>query len=288
MPTTWNVTEIYCGREQERDASGITTTVVYSGTEYDCKGWAADQVINATYTGLGVLRSVGTRQADGHIWNVTARYQNANGSSAGESGAVVPPDYAFGEYSAKMRCQMLSTPLEIHKNASGQYDYLSNWNNYLLARVPKPPTGDPIAPSVPAWWSTLGANATTGVISPIPAADQEDFQWSDSGQVPIEDGSVWMVLKNPTMPGITSYDRALYTQTESARFRTYAEAVASIASKANARGTPEYVPGSPFVNGNWKCDDATADWTGEYWLATVTWTYSEDGWNATLYPKTVS
>ena len=97
MPTTWNVTEIYCGREQERDASGITTTVVYSGTEYDCKGWAADQVINATYTGLGVLRSVGTRQADGHIWNVTARYQNANGSSAGESGAVVPPDYAFGE-----------------------------------------------------------------------------------------------------------------------------------------------------------------------------------------------
>ena len=286
---SWNITEIYCGREQERTADGVTTTVTYSGTEADCKGWADEQVIGATYPGLGVLRSVGTSQAGGTIWHATARYQNAGGTSGSSGSEVVPPDYSFGEYSAKMRCQMLSTPLEIHKNASGQYDYLSNWNNYLLARVPKPPAGtDPVAPAEPGWWSTLGANAATGVISPIPAADSEDFQWSESGQIPQEDGYVWMVLKNPTMPGITSYDRALYTQTESARFRTYAEAVASIASKANARGTPEYNPGSPFVNGRWKCDDATVDWSGEYWLATITWTYSEDGWNATLYPNTVS
>ena len=184
---------------------------------------------------------------------------------------------------------MLSTPLEIHKNASGQYDYLSNWNNYLLARVPKPPAGtDPVAPSTPGWWSTLGANATTGVISPIPAADSENFQWSDSGQIPQEDGYVWMVLKNPTMPGIQSYDRALYTLTESARFQTFEAGVASMATKANALGTPQYNPGSPFVNGRWKCDDASCDWTGQYWLVTVTWTYSEDGWNPTLYPKTAN
>lgn len=281
---SWNITEIYCGREQERTADGVTTTVTYSGTEADCKGWADEQVIGATYAGLGVLRSVGTSQAGGSIWHATARYQNAGGTSGSSGSEVVPPDYAFGEYSAKMRCQMLSTPLEIHKDASGQYDYKWNWNNYLVGKK----AAGAADPAVPAWWSTLGANASTGELSLIPSADQETYQWLENGIVPQEDGYEFVVLKPPTMPGITSYDRALYTQTESARFRTYAEAVASIASKANARGTPEYNPGSPFVNDRWKCDDATVDWSGEYWLATVTWTYSEDGWNATLYPNTVS
>ena len=207
------------------------------------------------------------------------RFKNANGTSS-TTYPVEAPDYTFGEYSATIDCSMMSTPLEIHKNAAGQFDYLCNWNQYLLARYPV--GGTPPA-DAPDWWSTLGANASTGVISPIPAAYQQNYQWADYGTVPIEDGYNWIVLKTPTMAGYQSYDRCLYTLTESARYRTYANAVAAIAGKANKTGTPTNNPGSPFVNGNWKCDRAQVEWTGEFWRATLTWTYSPDGWNSTLY-----
>ena len=274
------LTELYNSRTTERNINGIDTTVTYYGTKAECDAWAAAQVIGATYAGLGKLATVTVSQGGGSIFHVTAKYQNANGSSGSTGSEVVAPDYTFGEFSATMDCQMMSTPLEIHKNKLGQYDYKSNWNHYLLAK--KAIGGS--TPQTPGWWSTLGANASTGLISPIPTADQSTFQWSDSGFPPQEDGYEWLVLENPTMPGYQSYDRALYTQTESARFRTRAEAVAAIASYANTVGTPINNPGSPFVSGRWKCDRAQVEWTNEYWRATLTWTYSPDGWNATLYP----
>lgn len=272
--------ELYSGREVERDVNGINTTVTYYGSKAECDAWAAAQVIGASYAGLGKLATVTVSQGGGSIYHVTARYQNANGTSGSSGSEVVAPDYSFGEFSASMDCQMLSTPLEIHKNASGQFDYKSCWNHFLLAKYPVGGT----APQTPDWWSTLGANASTGLISPIPVADQDVYQWSEGGTLPQETGYKWIVLENPVMAGIQSYDRALYTQTESARFRTRAEAVAAIASYANTVGTPINNPGSPFVDGRWKCDRAQVEWTGDYWRATLTWTYSEDGWNSTLYP----
>ena len=289
MPT-YNVTEIYNGREWERDTNGITTTITYSGTKTDCEGWAGQQTIGATYSGLGRLDSVSVSQFGGAIYHVTAKYQNANGSSGGGTGqSVTSPDYSFGTYSAQMDGSMLSTPLEIHKNAAGQFDYKCNWNNYLLAKCPKPPAGQsPTVPTTPGWWNSLGANATTGVIDTIPSADQETFMMSESGTPPIEDNYVWVVLETPTMAGYQSYDRALFTQTESVRFRSYYLACQAIASKLNKIGTPNYNNyGSAFESGKWKCDRATIQWTGEYWLATLTWTYSPDGWNTTLY-QTIS
>lgn len=272
------LTELYEGCTTERDVNGISTTVVYTGTKTECQNWANEQTIGATYPALGKLSSITISQAGGSIYNVSAKYENANGTS-GSTSPVTPPDYSFGIYSASLDCTMMSTPLEIHKNAAGQYDYLCNWNQYLIGKYAKGGT----APSVPAWWSTLGADSTTGVISPIPQADQQTYQWADYGTLPIEDGYEFVVLKTPTMAGYQSYDRCLFTQTESARFRTYALAVASVANYVNKVGTPINNPGSPFVNGRWKCDRATVTWTGDYWLATLTWTYSPDGWNSTLY-----
>jgi hypothetical protein len=229
-----------------------------------------------------VYRGYTVSQLGGGIWQVQLKFQNANGTS-GTSSPVEAPDYTFGEYSATIDCSMMSTPLEIHKNAAGQFDYLCNWNQYLLGKSVKVSGGTTNPPALPAWWATLGANASTGVISPMPDADQQTYQWADYGTLPQEDGYVWFVLKTPTMAGYQSYDRCLYTLTESARYRTYANAVAAIAGKANKTGTPTNNPGSPFVNGNWKCDRAQVEWTGEFWRATLTWTYSPDGWNPTLY-----
>lgn len=284
MPT-YNVTEIYNGRTWERDTNGISTTIIYAGDKANCEGFANAQTIGTTAAGLGKLSNVSVAQAEGAIYNVTLRYQNANGASGSSASSVTPPNYDYGVYSASMDGSMLSTPLEIHKDASGQFDYLCNWNHYLLGKAAKPAGGGtPTAPSTPAWWATLGANATTGEIGTIPDADQETYQWAESGSLPIEEGYVWFVVENPTMAGYQSYDRALFTQTESARFRNYRAATESIAQKLNHTGTPTYNNyASFFHDGYWKCDRATVTWTGDYWLATLTWTYSPDGWNSTLY-----
>lgn len=255
---------LYNGTTTERDENGITTTYTQTGTKSECETWASSQTIGATYAGLGKLATITVSQLGGDIYTVAARYQNANGDSGSSGDEVVPPDYSFGEYSATMDCSMLSTPLEQHPS------YRVCWNYFLAA-------ADNVYPS-PPWWGT--ATDPTGL-------DPTQYRWLSSvGELPLgrdENGHTWKIIKNPTMPGVQSYDRALYTQTESARFRTRAEAVASISQYANKTGTPINDPGSPFVAGKWKCDRATVEWTNEYWRATLTWTYSPDGWNSTLY-----
>lgn len=262
------LTEVYQGRSSEKNTQGITTTISYVGTKAECDDWVATHSINVTTDANGKLVSATVDQYGGSIYRLTTKYLNANGDS-GIGYATTPPDYTYGKYSASLDGSMLSTPLEQHPS------YLQNWNHYLIARyhVSAAP------PTTPAWWSTAG------VADVIPSADQDTFRWSDSPSLPTEQDYVWTVLENPTLPGITSYDVAQYTQTESARFRSYADACASVKAKLNTVvSTPSVDPG--FVGGNWKVDRATIAWTGDYWLATLTYTYSADGWNSTLYPQT--
>lgn len=276
------VTALYQGKSTERNKDGITTVETYSGTKTDCETYAASKTIGASYSGLGILDSISIAQLDGTIYSVTLKYQNANGQAG--TTPVIPPNYEFGQKSGSLDGTMMSTSLEIHKNASGQYDYLWNWNHFLLGRMAK---AGGTTPTTPDWWEDLGADPTTGALALIPVADQETFQWSETGSVPLEEDYVWIVLEPPTMPGYQSYDRALYTWTESARYRDLATALSMVSSQVNKRGTPTYLPpNTPFVAGNWKCDRATVEYTGEFWKATLTWTYSPDGWNTTLYQAT--
>ena len=259
---------LYQGRTRERDQNGITVTVTYTGTKSECEAWEAQQTIGATYAGLGKLASTSVQQREGSIYVVVARYQNANGTSGAVGSEVVPPDYTFGEFSATLDCSMLSTPLEQHPS------YHKNWNNYLIGRMAV--GGTP--PGVPPWWSYSVAQTV------IPASVQDIYRWCENeSEKPLEQGYTWITVALPTKPGVTSYDRALYTLTESARFRTWAEAVAAVDAYADKRGTPINNPGAPFVDGKWKCDRANVRWSGEYWLGTLTWTYSPDGWDSDLY-----
>lgn len=257
---------LYNGTTTERDENGITTTYTQTGTKSECETWASNQTIGATYAGLGKLATVTVSQLGGDIYTVAARYQNANGTSGSSGDEVVPPDYTFGEYSATMNCSMLSTPLEQHPN------YRTCWNYFLAARDD--------ASTNPQWWPNITTPVITGT-----NAELYRFLTSPS-ELPVgkdDNGHFWAIVKNPTKPGVQSYDRALYTQTESARFRTRAEAVASISQYANKIGTPINNPGSPFVSGKWKCDNASVEWSGEYWRGTLIWTYSQDGWDSDLY-----
>jgi hypothetical protein len=266
------LTNLYEGTTTERDENGVSTTYTQTGTKAECEEWAAARVIGNTYDGYGKLSNVTVAQLGGDIYTVSARYQNANGSSGSSSTSVLPPDYRFGYYSRTMDGTMLSAPIEQHPS------YLKNWNNYLLGRMAK--VGG-TTPSIPAWWSTAGATDV------IPTADQQTYQWSDSGAPPLEDAYVWIVLKDPTKPGVTSYDKAAYTLTESARFKSENLASAAISAKLNKLFT-SYAVGSTYpaktgVTHPWKCDRGTVSWTGDYWIATVTYTFSYDGWDPDLY-----
>lgn len=255
------LTKIYAGTTTEKNTQGINTSITYAGTKAECETWMNGHAVNSTDE-YGKLVSATISQSAGSIYLLTAKYLNANGAS-GTSSPVTPPDYAFGEKSASMDGTMMSTPLEQHP------DYKMCWNHYLSARDD--------ASSSPQWW----ANVTT----PILGANAEYYKWlSSPGELPVgfdQDGHYWSIIKNPTMPGVTSYDVCCYTQTESARYRTYALACAAVAAKLNKIGAPTISPG--FSGGSWKCDRATVSWTGDYWLATLTYTYSAAGWNSTLY-----
>ena len=261
-----SLVQVYNGKTTDYDVNGINTVITYTGTKAECETWAAGQTIGATYAGLGKLASVTVSQDSGAIYHVSAKYQNANGTSGTSGSEVEPPDYTYGEFSAQLDCTMLSTPLEQHPS------YRTEWNYYLCAR-----DDAPAGTTVPSW----AHNVTTPMIQ---GANADYYRWvSYASELPQEDLHKWVIIQTPTMNGYQSYDRALYTQTESARFRTRELAVSAVSGYANKRGTPINNPGSPFVDGNWKCDRATVEWSGEFWRATLTWTYSPDGWNSTLY-----
>lgn len=256
------------GISKEKTTQGLALSISYVGTKAECERWQSEHAINSTDAN-GKLTSVSVDQYGGAIYRVTAKYINVNGDS-GIGYATTPPDYSYGTYSAQLDGSMLSTPLEQHP------DYRVCWNYYLAAR-------DDTNWSIPQWWG----NVTTPILA---SANAEKYKWiSSPGELPPNDslGHYWAILKNPLFPGITSYDVAAYTQTESARFRSYAAAAASVAAKLNVVYThPPTDPG--FSGGSWKCDRATISWTGDYWLATLTYTYSALGWNTTLYNTPVN
>jgi hypothetical protein len=171
---------------------------------------------------------------------------------------------------------MISSPLEQHVNSSFASNYRWCWNHSLAQKFDKNSVPATI-PTAPGWWSTLGAEDL------IPIADQANYQWYQSfSELPQDDNHQWVTIKRPTMPGVTSYDEAGYTLTMLERQKTYTAAETVAKAKANKIFTNTQV-GSSFSGGNWKCDRATVAWHGEFWIVTLTFTYSARGWNTTLY-----
>ena len=260
----------YQGRNKEKNAEGTIITITWYGTREECESYLQNAVINSTTAGLGRLVGASMAQGEGAFWEVSYKYSTA-GYATGQS--VTAPSTVVGEKSATMNCSMISTPLEQHPN------YLMKWNHYLAARYKSGQT----VPQIPTWWDTADATFI------IPAADQLNFRILDSrGELPSgfdSEGYAWIEIDKPLMPGVSSYDVASYTQTEKARYRNYADACAAIAARANKIFTSSQIVNNGFTGGNWKCDGATIEWDGEYWIATLTYTFSANssGWNTTLY-----
>lgn len=247
----------YQSRVKEHTGDGRSSTIIYQGSHEDMLAVQSQHSINELGED-GRLKSNRVYQESPNIWNCEMRYES---DSNGEYSNA--PDTAYGKKSAQLKGTMLSMPLETHA------DYRTNWNYYLAAA--------PGTSAVPSWWET--ATDTT-----LSDSDAQKYRWVKSpSECPNDKKGMWRTIKDPSMPGVESYDAATYTITESARFGSAKSAGAMCANKLNKIGSPGETFG--ITGGDWKCDDASVSWSGKYWLATLTWTKSGDskGWNKKLY-----
>lgn len=243
----------YQGLAVTRDSEGRTSTYTYYGSRSEMETLAAAHTIGEIGNG-GRLKELKLRLAEDTVWECELVYElSADGLS------VEAPDYSWGAKSCRLRGGMLSRPLEAHPA------YRAKWNHSLFAK-----SG---ISALPLWYAD--ATDTT-----IPAADRDNYYWAKFTESP---GDGFVLLAGPTKSGIDSFDNAVYTVTETARFRSASAAGAMVARKLNKIGTPSQTFGNS--NGNWKCDDAEVSWNGKYWLAKLSWTRSDndDGWDSELY-----
>lgn len=241
----------YKGIQKKITSDGITTTVRYIGTEELCNSALADVDINSKHDTYGYLREASLQQGDGGFCTITYTYSTATNKTA------TPPktEQVYGEKSATLYGACLQVPLEQHTN------YLTCWNHYLFGTA---------GTSLPGWH----ASATDTI------TDTPTMVWGKSlSDRP--DG--YIVLAQPTKPGVTHYEVATYRVTEIIKQRTHTKAGEFVAGKLNKITTPGTTFG--ITGGNWKCDDANVVWRDRAWYATLTYTLSGDsaGWDPDLY-----
>lgn len=188
---------------------------------------------------------------------------------------VVKPqsDDGYGQKSATLKSIMISQALQ---EVQG---YKMCWNNFLLAK-----SVNDVVPNLPDW-SITDENGTDA------DNDSDNYKWvktrSEIPQPTVDQTTSkivkWVVIQVPTKPGVQSREVAHYSITESARFQTNQAAGTFVQNKLNKIGSPDTTFNIDTTN--WKCDDASVQWTGEYWLATLTWTSSigQNGWDEDLY-----
>ena len=246
----------YQSRVREMTSDGETSTVIYYGSQAEMEALFRDHKINEAGED-GRLKNLRLYQASGDIWEIEFRYERYDGTSA------TAPDTSFGKKSAHLGVAMLSIPLENHPG------YRAHWNHYLFAA--------PGTTTAPLWY----LDRTDTLLS---QEEYQSYRWGKSlADCPRDEAGPWMPVCEPGKPGRETYDVATYTVTESARFGSADQAGRMVANRANKIGTPAEDFG--LTGGNWKCDDARVEWTGKYYLATLTWTRSGDaqGWDTDLY-----
>ena len=253
------VTLKYQSRQRERNESGFSTTLVWTGPQDEVEAFAAEET-PGTPAEDGTLESVRIYQDGGKIWAVERRYSRDQDGDFRNK-----PNVVYGKKSAHLHGGMLSLPIEQNPN------YKAQWDHYLFAA--------PGVVAVPAWWETATDTLLTD-------AQAQQYAWGRSpAETPVTGNSRWHSIEKPKYPGLNSYDVATYTVTETAKFKSAKAAGTMIAGKLNQLGKPEEDFGLTPSGYNWKCDDATVSYNGGDWYAALTWTRSGDnkGWASEIY-----
>lgn len=187
-----------------------------------------------------------------------------------------------------LRTICLSLPLN-KKNG-----YRTKWDHFLWKRIPvqDATSGTGVSGSTSGSSSSL-PNAYATATSDAPFEDNGTYyRWTLNGTdldgVP-KNGYLWTCVATPTKPGVESFDYHTYQIIETGEYPTekYAAWVTDILAD-RVRDKPllgDFGLSARLPGRNWKCDDASVEYNGKRWTASMTWTMSGDdaGWDPDLY-----
>lgn len=241
----------------ERSQSGSLYTIVYYGGKDEIADLQNEHPIGE-FSEYGILVSNAMKPVDS-FYELELRYQ-ANSDGSG----VEPPDTAYGKRSATLHGSILSLPIEKCNQ------YRTCWNYYLMA--------EPNTKDVPSWWQTAKTVALSSALA-------QKYQWCKSpGEAPYTGKNRWHIIKEPIKPGVETIDYPTFTMTESARYQNFKSAVSMVGRRMNMIVSP-FTSGVNASGGRtWKCDDASVQYSGKYWIASFSYTLSgPGGWDTDLY-----
>jgi hypothetical protein len=241
----------HASRLREATADGFSQSFTYQGTQEEMLDIYNSSEIGVWYSEFGgKLTSRRIQQEEGPIWNCELSFASSPDGDYSDG-----PDYSYGRKSAQLRAGLLQLDLCMAPK------YRTNWNYALYC-----------APGMgrPKWWST----AKTTELSD---ADAQNYIWAKVGEEHSDKRGKWRCIP-PTKPGVESLDYPTYVVVESVRCATDKKAGNITKDMLNKIDSPDNHFG---LGGKWKCDDVGVSWTGEYWLATLTWTRGQ--WDGDLY-----
>ena len=252
-----SLTRKYQGREASKSRDESIYKETWYGSEAEVDTYIASLSIGTYVQGKGYIH----QWDNAAIWQVEVTYRITysrvdDGEDDPESSSSSSPK----QYTLTVR--NLQIPLESHPS------YKTCWNHYLLG------LGNV---TLPAWWST----ATTTLLS---VANRRYYMWVSSiAEIPLEPderGLYWLILAQPTKPGVQVYDRACFVVTEKSKYKTSSQAGNAISKDINEIHTPPHTFG--ITGGQWKLDEGSVEHDGKRWVATRSWTHASV-WDADLY-----
>lgn len=244
----------YQGQQQSRSRTESTFKETYYGSESEIDDKISTIEIGAKIEGKGYLNSWRKTQMDGQFYQIEIQYR----TSTETSGSGDANETIVGSKSATLSSRTIQMPLQKHP------DYRTNWNYILIAEQGK---------SVPSWWETS-----------TDLQVEQGYKWiKNISEKPADaDGKKWKVLKEKEMQAQV-YDYSHYVITILSRYRTANAAGRAVSKKLNKIVSPDQDFG--LSGGDFKLDDVSVSYDGEYWIATETYTMSgdSDGWDKRLY-----
>lgn len=254
----------------------------WQGLLLECQNYVATLNKGNYYPGKGSFDRWSIAQSEGDVYNLDLEFLREFDQNGNESNL----NTATGPLTSELRTKLIRLPLNSRlADGTFRFDYRVKWDHYLIAL-------GGYADLVPAWWDT----DTDPVIYP---SDESYgyYRWiKNLAQLPTEAtaGQWWRIVAGngiicePTKPGVTGVDYALYEITETGKHTSKNNAGWAVTQMLNS------VVASPILGdfgitailgGNWKVSNCSVKFNGKYWVSTRSYELSGDaiGWDPDFY-----
>lgn len=265
-------------RYVREEISQLETRLTYQGSYAEILAYKEQFTAGASDIAgeMGILNSVTMTQAEGPIWNLELAYNKTIPE-------IENPDDEDGAPSEQqLSASVISVPIEAHPN------YRTCWNHFLVGKCEY--EGENYTNKVPGFYNT----ATDPYLDPM--SEGKNYMWvKNLAEAPVATRYLqWQIVKSgnticrPTKPGVVSFDKALFVIKEIGHHRKKRQAGWAAKQMLNS------IVAKPLLGDfnltaagyNWKVDNIQIEFSGEFWIASRTYTLSGDnkGWDRDIYP----